>query len=120
VNLVGYVPNIHDYLRRSAVAIAPMRAGSGIQNKVLEAMATGTPVVATPYGIGGLDAEQTKHLLIAANAEEFAQSVIRLFKDKKLFKEIALNARKLVEKHFSWEYSANQLENVYKAAMKKN
>lgn len=117
VTLAGFVSNVHDYLQRAAVAIAPMRAGSGIQNKVLEAMATGTPVVATPFGVGSLPAESGKHLLIANDAAEFSQAVIRLLSDRTLNQEIAINARQLVEHHFTWGQSVEILATVYQEAI---
>ncbi len=117
VTLAGFVSNVHDYLQRAAVAIAPMWAGSGIQNKVLEAMATGTAVVATPFSVGSLPAKSGKHLLIANDAAEFAQAVIRLVSDRTLNQEIAINARQLVEHHFSWGQSVEILATVYQEAI---
>jgi len=117
VTLTGFVPNVHDYLQKAAVAVAPMRAGSGIQNKVLEAMATGTPVVATPHGIGSLPVESGKHLLVAADAAEFAQAVIRLLSDRQLSQEIVTHARQLVEQHYTWEQSVETLLSIYYKAI---
>lgn len=117
VTIAGFVPNVHNYLRQATVAIAPMQSGSGIQNKVLEAMATGTPVVATRYGIGGLPVKSGKHLLVAEDAEEFAQAVIRLFKDSSLSQEISTCARRLVEQQFTWQQSLNSLEAAYQKAI---
>lgn len=117
VHLTGFVPNAHDYLRKAAVAIAPMQSGSGIQNKVLEAMATGTPVVATPYGIGSLPVKSGEHLLVATEAQEFAQAVIRLLQEPVLSQELVANARQLVEQQFTWQQSVEQLETLYQAAI---
>jgi polysaccharide biosynthesis protein PslH len=117
VTLAGFVPNVHDYLKRASVAIAPMQSGSGIQNKVLEAMATGTPVVSTTYGIGSLPVESGKHLMIATDAHEFAQAVIQLLNDRALHQHIAVHARQLVEQHFTWEQAVKKLRKRYEQAV---
>ncbi|WP_088889146.1 glycosyltransferase [Leptolyngbya ohadii] len=115
--LTGFVPDVHDYLKRAAVAIAPMQSGSGIQNKVLEAMATGTPVVATCYGMGSLPVQPGKHLFVADDTETFAQAVIRLLQDPVLHRQISIHARQLVEQQFSWQQSLNRLEMAYQKAI---
>lgn len=115
--VTGFVPSVHEYLQKATVAVAPMQAGSGIQNKVLEAMSTGTPVVATPYGVGSLPVESGKHLLIAKDAEEFAQAVIRLMHDHTLRQQIINYARQLVEAEFTWEHAVSVLEDVYQQAI---
>jgi len=117
VVVTGYVPSIQDYLTRSTVAVAPMKSGSGMQFKVLEAMACGTPVVATSYGLGGIEATDGTHLLIASNAKTFADSVIRLMKSSTLQQRLARNARSLVEAKYTWERSVATLEEVYRQAL---
>lgn len=117
VEITGFVPDVHAFLKTSTVAIAPMQSGSGIQNKVLEAMATGTPVVATSYGIGSLPVQSGQHLLIADSPQEFAQSVIQLLSDQKLHRAIAINARQMVEASFTWEQAVQRLETIYQNAL---
>lgn len=117
VTLTGFVPSVHEYLKKSAVAIAPMQSGSGIQNKVLEAMATGTPVVSSSYGIASLPVESGTHLLVANDSEEFAQSVIQLLSDHKLNHHIVTNAHHLVQQNFTWEQVEKILELTYEKAI---
>jgi sugar transferase (PEP-CTERM/EpsH1 system associated) len=116
VEVVGLVPSVPDYLSRAAVAVAPMRSGSGVQNKVLEAFACGTPVVATPYALGGLEAADGEHLLVAQDARVFAEQVVRLLKDPLLARRLARNARQLVEEKYTWERTVGMLEEVYRRA----
>lgn len=115
--IIGHVPEVHIYLRQASVAVAPMRAGTGMQFKVLEAMATGTPVVATPYAIGGLEAEHGKHLLLADGKGDFARHVTRLLRDQNLSTHIARTARQLVEERYSWEHSVSALEDIYRLSL---
>jgi glycosyltransferase involved in cell wall biosynthesis len=95
-----------------------MQAGSGIQNKVLEAMACGTPVVATPYALGGIEVCDGEHLLVAKDADVFAQQVIRLLQDRGLQRNLAQNARRLVEYKYSWDHAVDMLESVYRRAVR--
>lgn len=117
IEVTGYVPNLQDCLSRASVAVAPMRAGSGMQFKILEAMANGVPVVTTPYGLGGIDAISGQHLLVAEGAAAFAGQVVRLLKDRDLRQRLAFEARKLVEEKYSWGRCVAMLEAVYKQAI---
>ncbi|MGA9351514.1 MAG: TIGR03087 family PEP-CTERM/XrtA system glycosyltransferase [Anaerolineae bacterium] len=117
ITVTGYVPRIQDYLTRATVAVAPLQTGSGIQNKVLEAMACGTPVVATPSALGGIEAEDGKHLLVAEDAEALAEQVVRMFRDQALRRHLARNAHRLIEEKYTWERSVAMLEEVYRLAV---
>ena len=113
ITVTGYVPQIQDYLTQATLAVAPMLTGSGGQLKVLEALACGTPMVATPFALGGIEAIDGEHLLVAKEAEPFAQHVIRLLKSPTLGQKLAQHGRQLVEKKYSWQYSVEELEKVY-------
>ncbi len=117
VEVTGRVPRVQDYLARAQVAVAPMRSGTGIQNKVLEAMAVGAAVVATPYALGGLAARPGEHLLVADEAEAFAAQVVRLLGEPALGRRLARAARAYVEAHHAWAQAAARLEAVYARAM---
>lgn len=119
VEVTGYVSRMHDYLGRATVAVAPMLSGTGIQNKVLEAMASGAPVVATPYAVSGIEAIPGEHVLVAEDTEGLAECVLRLLKDQSLRGRLARNARRLVEEKYTWERSVAALEQVYSMAVNK-
>ena len=74
VVVTGYVPDIRPYLRAASIALAPLTYGAGIQNKVLEAMACGTPVVSTPLAMSGLETATGAELMVAGNPSEFSQT----------------------------------------------
>lgn len=116
VAVTGRVPSVHEYVARSAVAVAPMRSGSGIQFKIIEAMAAGTPVVATPTATVGLQAVEERDLLVGADAESFAAQVVRLLDDRALRKRLAHNALRLVQDVYAWERTVESLEQVYERA----
>jgi glycosyltransferase involved in cell wall biosynthesis len=105
------------HLTRAEVAICPMRAGSGMQFKVIEAMAAGTPVVATPFGVGGLEVEHEKNILVGGDSSEFACHVVRLLRDKTLRDYLAGNAIRMVRERYTWESVIASLEEVYEKAL---
>jgi glycosyltransferase involved in cell wall biosynthesis len=80
-----------------------MISGSGIQNKVLQAMAVGTPVVATSLACQALQVKNNEHILMSDDPQGFAQNVINLFQDKEQQRRISINARHYVEEFHNWE-----------------
>lgn len=113
MQVIGPVARMHAPLAQASVAVAPMRAGTGQQIKILEAMAAGTPVVATSGPASAIGALDGRDLLVADRAEDFAAAVIRLLRDRELASRLAQNARALVERHYSWEASAQALEKAW-------
>ena len=117
VSVTGTVPDIRPYLHRAAVAVAPMLYAAGIQNKVLEAMAAGTPVVASPLATAALAARPEHDLLVAESAHAFARATLDLLGDAALRYELGQAGRAYVQAHHAWDGIAAQLEAVYQAAM---
>ena len=113
VELLGEVPDLAPYIGRATVAVAPLRAGSGQALKVLEAMACGTPVVATSRAVEGLDAEDGVHLRIADDATSFADAVTALLRDADQRQRLADAARALVEARYGWETPVAALDAIY-------
>jgi polysaccharide biosynthesis protein PslH len=113
IEVTGGVPDVRPYLARAVVAIAPMISGSGIQNKILQAMAVGTPVVTTSLACQALQVTNGEHLLVADQPEEFAEAVTGLLKDKALQKKLSTNARRYVEEFHNWDTIGAQLEGIY-------
>jgi len=113
VEVLGDVPDLAEPLRAARVAVAPLRAGSGQQSKMLEAMACGTPVVASPLAASGMEVVPGEHLLVADGAEATAEAVVRLLDDAALAARLAANARRLVEERYTWESSVDRLERAY-------
>lgn len=103
VHLPGFVQDVRLPVAGAAVAVAPIRQGGGTRLKILEAMALGTPVVATAKGAEGLDVRDGEHLLLADDPERFASQTIRLVSDADLHGRLAANARHLVETRYDWQ-----------------
>jgi glycosyltransferase involved in cell wall biosynthesis len=102
ITLVGYVDDIKMPIASSSVSVAPLLSGGGTRLKILEAMALGTPVVATSKGAEGLDVIAGKHLLLANSPAEYAECVIRLLNDENLRLHLAQKARMLVQEKYDW------------------
>lgn len=113
VVVTGTVADLRPLLSRATLAVAPLRSGSGIQNKVLEAMACGTPVVATSAALAGLQVEAGSQALVADNPDLLATEILRLLDDPGLRVALARRARRLVEQTYSWDGSVEKLEQVY-------
>ena len=102
VNLSGYVEDIRPFVAGSTVCVVPLRQGGGSRLKILEAMALGTPLVATTKGAEGLDVVHDEHLLIADDPHSFAEATVLLLRDAGLRHRLAANARGLVEERYDW------------------
>lgn len=102
VTVTGFVEDVRDYLAAASVCVVPLRIARGIQNKVLEAMAMGKPVVSTLAAFEGLDAEAGRDLLVAADERAFAEEVTALLSDRGRAAELGRNARACVERGYSW------------------
>ncbi len=81
VLVTGFVPNLTDVYAKATLAVAPLRFVVGVQNKILEAMALGTPVVSTTMGNGGIKATNGKEIVLADNSADFAKAVVDLLND---------------------------------------
>ena len=103
VTMTGYVGNIKSLLASSWISIAPLLNGGGTRLKILEAMAVGTPVIATSKGAEGLDAVPDEHLLIADTPEVFADQVIRTLRDRDTRDRLSINGKHLVKEKYNWE-----------------
>lgn len=108
VQLTGYVEDIRLAVAGSTVCVVPLRQGGGTRLKILEAMALGTPVVATAKGAEGLDVIDGEHLLIADEPEGFARAVVQLLQDPDLCSRLATEARSLVEERYDWAQIGQQ------------
>lgn len=102
VRVVGEVPDVRPYLAQAHIAISPLHLARGIQNKVLEAMASGLPLVVTPQSAEGIAAEDGVHFSVAETAAGFARRVVELAQDPKKRLQFAVSARELVVSKYSW------------------
>lgn len=103
VNYTGYVPDIRPVVGQSWASVVPIRTGGGTRTKILEAMALGTPVIATRKGAEGLGVTNGENILLADDPEEFALQVARVLESPNLRSYLAKNAGTLVESKYDWQ-----------------
>jgi len=112
VVVTGAVPDVRPYLKKAALSVAPLRIACGIQNKVLESMAMGVPVVASSGASDGIDAAENEHLLVDDSPEGFASKVISLLKDPELRNQLADAGRRRVASAHSWDNCLSMLSDL--------
>ena len=117
IEVTGYVESMTDTLSQSDIAVIPMQSGSGMQNKILEAMACGLPVVTTTLGLGMIQAIDGESILIANTVEQFIAAVSSLIEDESKRREIGQNGRRFVEANHSLLSAAIKIESIYESVI---
>ncbi|UOQ68182.1 glycosyltransferase [Hymenobacter volaticus] len=113
VTISGWIDDIRDAYTAARVFVAPMRVGTGLQNKLLEAMAMRLPCVTTPLANNALHGRAGQDLLVGESAAELAECITSLLTDSDLATRLARQGREFVQEHYDWEASTNQLEALF-------
>jgi polysaccharide biosynthesis protein PslH len=113
ISVTGYVPDIRPYLAKASVALSPLLVATGIQNKVLEALAMGVPIVATPISCRSFHVKHGTHLLMAEGSQTFADAVLRLLEETQIAQNLGNAGRQYVEQHHSWMTAAMTISDLY-------
>lgn len=103
VTIIGSVPDVRSYIAQSHAVIAPLRIARGVQNKVLEAMASSRAVVCSPGAAKGIEAQEGRHYLLADTPEQWVDQLHRVLTDRAFREKLAADAREHVRTHYSWE-----------------
>jgi len=122
VEITGAVDDVRPYVYGAAVYVVPLRVGGGTRFKVLEALASGKPLVSTSLGVEGLGLQDGRELLIADEPHAFAAAVLRLLDDQadggQVCAGLSAAGRRFVESHFTWEQIVPRLERIYQATLR--
>ena len=118
VTVTGSVPDVRPFIRSSALMVAPLNIARGTQNKILEAMAMGVPVVTSTIAAGGVDAESVKHFLVADTPEEYAQSILRIVESPEERERLASAGRQRMLSHHAWPHSMARLDQIIDRCIK--
>jgi GT2 family glycosyltransferase len=110
----GFVPDLSDLLENSRVFIAPMRYGAGVKGKIGQAIEYGLPVVTTKIGAEGMYLKNSISCITADEPEELAKGLLELYNDKKLWLNIQVEARKVLDEHFSIDNARKDLKQILK------
>lgn len=103
VIITGLVDDLNLYLNQANIFIAPLRFSAGVQNKILEAMSAGLPVVCSHLANQGIKATPEREILIANNSLHFTEQLLYLMENPERCKVIGLSAREFVKNNFKWE-----------------
>lgn len=112
VEVTGSVPDVRPYVLRSALMVAPLNIARGTQNKILEAMAAGVPVVTSGVAARGVDAVPGEHFVIASTPDEQAQAILRILGDPAERRRIAVAGRERMLSHHAWDRSMQRLDRI--------
>lgn len=118
VTVTGSVPDVRSYVLRSAVSVAPLNIARGTQNKILESLAMGVPVVASTKAAGGIDAVPGEHLLTASSPREYAAAVLLLLNDPLTRRKFSEAGRARVLSHHDWRNSFRRLDTLIEDCLK--
>jgi polysaccharide biosynthesis protein PslH len=113
VTVTGSVPDVRPYGEDCGAFIVPLRSGSGMRVKILNALAMGLPTVSTTVGAEGIDVTDGENILLADTAQEFAAATLRLLSEPELSARLAQNGRKLMEAHYGWDAIGARLAEYY-------
>ncbi|MBR1644620.1 MAG: glycosyltransferase [Bacteroidales bacterium] len=120
IEVSGTVPDIRDCYASATVFAAPMRTGSGLQNKLLEAMSMGIPCVTSSIANDALGAQPEVEILVGDTARDVADHIVDLLKSEQQRLTLAANAQTFVREHFSWQAYGERLEQIlFKASNKR-
>jgi sugar transferase (PEP-CTERM/EpsH1 system associated) len=114
IEVTGFVEDILPYYHKSDIFVAPLQIARGVQNKILQAMASGLPVISSSMGAEGINCESGTHILIADTPDQFIQHLNALVNEPEFRNSLISHARKLVEEQYSWASNLAILENVLK------
>lgn len=112
VIVTGWVDDISEYYAKSKVFVAPMQIGTGLQNKLLEAMAMNLPCITSNLANNALNAEPNKSVLIGENPNDYANHIVQLLQNKDLYQTIAKNGHEFVKQNYTWQGSTSILEQL--------
>lgn len=119
VEIQGWVEDIRASYVTGKIFLAPLFIGTGLQNKLLEAMALGLPCITTPLANNALGAINGESILLAETAQEFSDKIMYLLENDAKAQSIAKSGRSYVHTHFSWQQSAEKLESVFQSSQKR-
>lgn len=112
VSILSEVENMHPHISDACVSVAPMRIAVGVQNKILQSMASKIPVVTTTLGLGGLQARPGQDILVADNPRDFADKVILLMLNRPTRDSIRQNAYRLIRERYLWPDVVDKLNEL--------
>lgn len=114
IHAVGEVPSARQFMAENQIMIVPLLSGGGIRIKIVEGLAMGKTIISTSIGAEGIHVKHNKHILLADTAEDFANQIIRAYRDENLREQIAKGGREFAETHYANKVIETQLKSFLK------
>lgn len=118
IEITESIPDARDAYSSATVMVTPIKGSGGTRLKVLEAMASGLPIVSTSIGVAGLGVNHGEHVLVSDTEQGLANETIRILSDKKLYKKVSENGQKFVQKNYDWKSIVKLHDEIYKKVTK--
>ena len=112
VDVSGWVPDMRECYSAARIFIAPMQIGTGLQNKILEAMAMQIPCITSPLAFQALNARSGEDILVAETPKEYAAHILMLLNNPEKARQIALNGYDFVHRNFTWETETGKIDRL--------
>lgn len=112
VDVSGWVPDMRECYSGARIFIAPMQIGTGLQNKLLEAMAMQIPCITSPLAFQALNARSGEDILVAETPKEYAAHILMLLNNPEKARQIALNGYEFVHRNFTWETETGKIDRL--------
>ncbi|MBQ6438016.1 glycosyltransferase [bacterium] len=114
IEVSGRIEDIREAFAGAHILLAPVFSGKGTRYKILEAMASGTPIIATSTAVEGLGVRDRHEVIIADTADKMAEEALQLLQDAPLQATLSQNGRQFVRRNYDWEFIAGQLDEIYR------
>ena len=118
VEVTGSVPDVRPWVRKAALTIAPLSIARGTQNKILESMAMGVPVVASEEAAGGIDAVPGEHFLTASTASQYRDAILSMLDDPEVRRRYSEAGRKRILSTHDWAASMRKLDSLIESCVR--
>ncbi len=112
IELTGWVDDIRNSYARGKIFIAPMMIGTGMQNKLIEAMAMGIPCITTPLANNAIGGIHNESIIVAQEKNEFITAIHKLLNDSDFYHQISKGGKKLAQENFNWENTTKILSEL--------
>ena len=112
VTVTGSVPDVRPYLQRAALTVAPLNIARGTQNKILESMAAGVPVVTSALAAGGVDAASPEHFIAVSRTEDYAPAILSILENPERRDALARAGRERMLSHHAWDKAMQRMDGI--------
>jgi polysaccharide biosynthesis protein PslH len=112
ITVTGRVEDVRPYMEEAAAYVVPLRIGGGTRLKIYEALAMEKPTISTTVGAEGLDIKHGEHILLADTPSDFANAVVRVFREPNFAQQLGANAAQTVRERFSWGKVATEFDEI--------